>query len=511
MALEQQGRRRSGRRAGSRIEQCAARLPRLELPWKPLDILSDETLQGVIAGAMEILEEAGLEIRSARARAIYKKHGCLVDEDSQIVRMGRDIVMSLLRQAPESFVIHARDPDLDLHVGGNVINFAPMHGAPHVSDLAGGRRYGTLQDFKDVSRLNAALGVNHFRTAVLVEPIDLPVPERHLDIYRTHAETAASVWAARGLGRVPAEDALALSAVEHGTSLDNLAERPTLLTVTNVNSPRRVDEEILENLIVMAEHGQCVCITPFTLMGAMAPITLPGALVQQTAEGVGIIALVQMVRPGCPSVLGTFTSNVDMKTGSPAFGTPEFVLATLAGAQIGRALRLPVRAGAPCGSPAPDAQAAYETSFSLWAAIMGGCHLITHTTGWIENGLTVSLEKIVIDAEMLRSWATILAPRKISDGDFALDAIKATPPGGHYFGAEHTLARYETAFWRPVLSSWANFENWRDAGAKDATTRAHDIAKRLIAEYSPPQLTPAVAEAIDEFVARRRAELRSRD
>ena len=507
--MQSEARRRSGRRSAGNAGPALPPFGRLRLPWKPLEALTAESLDRILDGAYEVLEDAGLEIRSAHARAIYKRNGCLVDEGTGIVRMGRDVVKEQIGRAPRSFILHARNPARDLHVGGDVINFAPMHGAPHVSDLAGGRRYGTLKDFRDVSRLNAALGVNHFRTAVLVEPIDVPVPERHLDIYRTHIETADSVWAARGLGRTAAEDALAMSAIEHGITVDKLAERPRLLTITNVNSPRRVDEELLANAIVMAEHGQCVCITPFTLMGAMAPITLAGALVQQTAEALGFIALVQMVRPGCPSVISAFTSNVDMRSGAPAFGTPEFVIANLAGCQVARAIGLPVRAGAPCSSPAPDAQAAYETSFSLWSAIMGGCHLITHTTGWLENGLTVSLEKIVIDAEILRSWAAILAPRSFCEADLALDAIKSTPPGGHHFGTEHTLARYETAFWRPALSTWAGFENWRDAGARNATERAHDIAMRLIAEYSPPALDPAIAEALDGYVARRRVALKS--
>jgi trimethylamine--corrinoid protein Co-methyltransferase len=282
---------------------------------------------------------------------------------------------------------------------------------------------------------------------------------------------------------------------------------PTLLTVTNVNSPRRVDEEILDNILVMAEHGQCVCITPFTLMGAMAPVTLAGAMMQQTAEALAIAALVQMVRPGCPTVLGMFTSNIDMRTGSPAFGTPENVRATLAGAQIGRRLKLPVRTSPPNSSPVVDAQAAYETAFSLWAAVMSHSHLVMHACGWLEGGLSASMEKIVVDAEMLRGWAELMKPLAFDDDELALDAVKEVPAGGHFFGSPHTLARYETAFWRPLLSDWSNYENWRDAGAKDATQRASALWKKLRDDYVAPPLDPSVKEAVDAYVARRREEI----
>jgi trimethylamine--corrinoid protein Co-methyltransferase len=306
---------------------------------------------------------------------------------------------------------------------------------------------------------------------------------------------------------VQAEDAIAMSALEHGCTVEALAARPTLLSVTNVNSPRRVDEEILDNIMVMARHGQCVVITPFTLMGAMAPVTLAGALVQQTAEALGIVALCQLVRPGAPCVMGGFTSNVDMRTGSPAFGTPEYVNAALATAQIGRRFRLPVRTSAVNASPAVDAQSTYETAFSLQAAILSHSHLINHAAGWLEGGLSASFEKIVVDAEMLRAWAEMLKPIEFDDDDLAVDAIRGVEPGGHFFGTPHTLARYEKAFHRPLLSDWSNFENWKDAGARDATHRATETWKRLLQEYTPPPLDPAVREAIDEYVARRAAEL----
>ena len=360
--------------------------------------------------AFRILEEAGLEIRSPEAREVYRSAGALVDEETQMVRLGRDIVEAQLAHAPERFVLHARNPERHLHVGDNVVNFGPVHGAPNISDRERGRRYGDIEGFRNILRLTHTLGILHWQGGIVVEPVDVPVAIRHLATYQAHIECADIVWAARGVGGVQAQDAIAMSAIEHGCTIEQLAARPTLMTVTNVNSPRRVDAEILDNIMVMARHGQCVVITPFTLMGAMAPVTLAGALVQQTAEAMGIVALCQMLRPGTPCVMGGFTSNVDMRTGSPAFGTPEYVNAIMASAQIGRRLKLPVRTSAVNASPVVDAQSTYETAFSLQAAILSHSHLINHAAGWLEGGLSASLEKIVVDAELLRNWAEILKP-----------------------------------------------------------------------------------------------------
>jgi trimethylamine--corrinoid protein Co-methyltransferase len=480
-----------------------APLPRLAVPWAPLEILSTEQVERILIAAYRILEEAGIEIRSPAARAVYLRHGATVEEESQIVRLGRDVVEAHLAHAPERFTLRARNRQRDLQVGGNIVNFGPVNGAPNISDLERGRRYGDLEAFRNILRLTHALGILHWQGGIVVEPVDVPVPVRHLATYQAHIECSDIVWAARGVGGVQAEDAIAMSAIEHACSIEELATTPTLMTVTNVNSPRRVDEEILDNIMVMARHGQCVVITPFTLMGAMAPITLAGALVQQTAEAMAIVALCQMLRPGTPCVLGGFTSNVDMRTGSPAFGTPEYVHAVLAGAQIGRRLKIPVRTSAVNSSPVVDAQSTYETAFSLQAAILSHSHLINHAAGWLEGGLAASLEKIVVDAELLRQWAAILKPVHFSDDDLAVDAIKGVGAGGHFFGAAHTLARYETAFYRPLLSDWSNFENWTEAGARNATQRATDIWKKMLAEYVAPPLDASVKEAIDAYAARR--------
>ena len=500
-------RRRERTRAARTTGPSLAPLPRLSNPWPPLEILSAEQVERIVDAAYRVLEEAGLEIRSAEAREYYRRAGALVDEATEMVRMGRELVEAQLAHAPERFVLHSRDPGRHLHVGDNIVNFGPISGAPNLSDMESGRRYGDLEGFRNILRLTHTLGVLHWQGGIVVEPVDVPVPVRHLQIFQAHIEYANIVWAARGVGGVQAYDAIAMSAIEHGCSIEELASRPTLLTVTNVNSPRRVDAEILDCIMVLARHGQCVVITPFTLMGAMAPITLAGALVQQTAEALGVITLLQLVRPGAPCVMGCFTSNVDMRTGSPAFGTPEYVHAVIASAQIGRRLKLPVRTSAVNASPVVDAQSTYETAFSLQAAVLSHSHLINHACGWLEGGLTASYEKVVVDAELLRNWAAILKPVQFSDDDLAVEAIKEIPVGGHFFGSSHTLARYETAFYRPLLSDWSNFENWQDAGSRTATQRATALWKKLLAEYVPPPIDPAVKEAIVAYVARRTEEI----
>jgi trimethylamine--corrinoid protein Co-methyltransferase len=257
--------------------------------------------------------------------------------------------------------------------------------------------------------------------------------------------------------------------------------------------------------MALARAGQAAIITPFTLSGAMAPSTLAGALALQNAEALGVIAFAQMVRPGAPVLYGAFTSNVDMKSGAPAFGTPEYTRAALAGGQLARRYKLPYRSSNACAANAVDAQAAYESEMSIWGAVMGHANLVKHGAGWMEGGLVSSYEKLMVDAEILQMLAEFLQPLAVNDDTLALDAIGQVPPGGHFFGADHTIARYETAFYAPILSDWRNFETWREAGSLDTARRANALWKKLLAEFQPPVLDPAVTEALDDYVARRKA------
>jgi trimethylamine--corrinoid protein Co-methyltransferase len=263
---------------------------------------------------------------------------------------------------------------------------------------------------------------------------------------------------------------------------------------------------MIEGLTFLAEHGQAVIVTPFTLSGAMAPATLAGALALQNAEALGVIAYTQMVRPGAPAIYGCFTSNVDMKSGAPAFGTPEYTRAAMAGGQLARRYNLPYRSSNCCSANAVDAQAAYESCMSLWGAVMGGANMVKHAAGWMEGGLVASYEKMILDAEILQTMAEALQPFAVDDDALGLDAIREVGPGGHFFGAAHTLARYETAFYTPMLSDWRNFETWREAGGLTAAQRANAIWKQILAEYIPPAIDPGIDEALREYVTRRREE-----
>lgn len=281
---------------------------------------------------------------------------------------------------------------------------------------------------------------------------------------------------------------------------------PSLHTVVNSNSPLRIDGPMLEGLIEMARHNQVMILTPFTLSGAMAPATLAGALALQNAEALAGLAFAQMVNPGTPVVYGGFTSNVDMKSGAPAFGTPEYTRAALAGGQLARRYKIPYRSSNANASNIVDAQAAYESQMSLWGAVMGHANIVIHGMGWLEGGLCASFEKMIVDAEMLQMMAEFLQPLEVSEETLGLDAIAEVGPGGHFFGSPHTLARYENAFYAPMLSDWRNFETWEEAGSQNATQRANELYKRILVDFEPPPLDPAIREELDDFVARRKHE-----
>ena len=469
-----------------------------------MDILSEEGLLRIVDAAFRLLEEAGLEFRSSRALEILKRNGADVDEPSQMVRMGREVVSHFVGLAPERFDVHARNPQHDTVMGGRRLNFNTVGSPPNVSDLVRGRRPGTYADLCDLIKLNHALGVIHLAGGAVVEPLDLPVPTRHLEnIYALLRYTDRPIMA-RTVSRFRAEDAIDMAAIARGVTREEMKSQPSVLTSFNVNSPRRVDEELLDGLMCFAEFGQVNMVTPFTLAGAMAPVTVAGALVEQTAEALGVIAFTQMVKAGAPVMFGGFTSNVDMKSGAPAFGTPEYVKATLAGGQIARHFRLPYRASNVNASNAVDAQSTYESGMSLMACVLGHVHMVHHGLGWLEGGLTASFEKTVVDAEMIRAWAETLKPIALDDESLAVEAIKTVAPGGHFFGSPHTLERFETAFYAPILSDWRNFQAWEIDGAKSATQRAHEIFKRLVAEYEAPPMDPAIDEALNAHMVKRK-------
>jgi trimethylamine--corrinoid protein Co-methyltransferase len=289
-----------------------------------------------------------------------------------------------------------------------------------------------------------------------------------------------------------------------GMSAEEMAQKPALFAIINTNSPLQLDSPMAEGLIEMSGAGQVVCITPFTLAGAMAPVTLAGTLTQQNAEALAGITLTQIVRPGAPVVYGAFSSNVDMKTGSPAFGTPEYAKAAQASGQLARRYGLPLRSSNVTSANVVDAQSTYESAMALWGAITGHANIIVHAAGWLEGGLTASFEKLIVDAEMLQMMSEYLRPIEVNDETIALDAIAEAGAGGHFFGVEHTMSRYETAFYQPFLGEQRNFETWEEAGAIDTQARANRIWKQLLRDYEQPPLDPAIDEELTAYVTQRK-------
>ena len=504
--------RDGGRRGRKRRAPAGTTVPRL--PWRqlrntlpPVEPLSADQVEAIHLASVRVLAEAGIKITDSEARSILKTAGAEVDETTEMVCFDPALVEALVAKGPSEYTVTARNPGRSVRVGGNAINFSPVGGPSFVSDLDRGRRAGTLAEMQDFTKLIQSFDVIHMTGVSPFEPLDLPPQTRHLDSYLTAIRYTDKCWAGWLLGAGRARDALEMAAILHGIPVERLSERPLVSGNINSNSPRLIDGPMCQGLMTFARAKQPVVVTPFTLAGAMAPATIAGALVEQNAEALAGLALIQAVSPGAPMVYGGFTSNVDMKTGAPAFGTPEQTKATQATGQLARRYRLPFRSSNTTAANCVDAQAAYESQMSLWGTITGHANLVFHGAGWLEGGLTASFEKLVLDAEMLQMLAEYLRPIETDADSLAVEAIENTPPAGHYFGSEHTLARYETAFYQPLLSDWRNFETWHEDGARDATTRANAIWKQLLRDYEAPPLDPAVSEQLEDYAARRRLEI----
>jgi trimethylamine---corrinoid protein Co-methyltransferase len=504
-------RRRQGGRARRVDASRIAQLPWSEVinPYPPMEVLSADQVEAIHLTSLRILENLGMEVMSPRALAVLKAQGADVDGASRIVRLDRGLIEAALKSAPASFTLTPRNPAKRLTFGGSRIHFGLVAGPPNVHDCERGRRPGNYQDYCDFIRLAQHFNAVHLIGNQVCAPIELPAATRHLDTYRANLKYSDQVFHCTAIGAGRALDGIRMMAIARGLDLEQIAASPGVVTIISVNSPRRFDEAMSDGLLAMAEHGQAVVVTPFTLMGAMAPVSLAAALAQQNAEALFGVVLAQMVRPGTPVMYGAFTSNVDMRSGAPAFGTPENAKANIASGQLARRYRLPYRTSNASASNAADAQGAYETQMSLWGAILGHGNLVYHAAGWQEGGLTASFEKFVLDVEMLQMMIEFLKPIVVNEQELGFEAIEGVPTGGHFFGEPHTMERYEHAFYRPMVSNWQNYENWQLGGGKDATQRATEIWKQALKEYEEPALDPAVHEALDAYVVKRRAEIGS--
>ena len=504
--------RATRRRERQQRREKASQIPRL--PWRnltnpypPIEVLSADQVEAIHTASLRVLSEIGIKVLGTDARQRMAAAGAEVNDDDRMVRCDPDMVAEFMALAPSSFSIKARNPAKSITLGGNHINFGPVGGPSFVTDLDRGRRAGTFAEMCDFTKVLQSLDIIHLGGIGSFEPMDLPAETRHLDRNYAAVTLHDKVWSANLLGGYRARDALEMQCIVHGIEYEDLPNHVVTMGNINTNSPRQLDGNMSAGLTELALAGQPVVVTPFTLLGAMAPTTIAGALTQQNAEALFGMMLCQIIRPGTPVVYGGFTSNVDMKSGAPAFGTPEYVKATQAGAQLARRYNVPFRSSSTNASNVVDAQAAYESEMSIWAAVMGHSNLIFHAGGWLEGGLTASFEKLIIDAEMLQMMAEYLTPVIVDEDTLALDAIAEVEPGGHFFGATHTLARFETAFYEPIVSDWQNFESWEEAGALTATQRANTVWKQLLAEYEPPPLDPGIREALEEYVTRRKAEI----
>ncbi len=472
----------------------------------PTEVVSADELESIHLGSLTILERIGMEFLCPESRSIMRAAGADVDEQSMRVRFPRELVESSIAHAPSEFTLHSWNPERNVHIGGNWMTFATVASTPHYIDRNGVRKAGDREGFRDLLKLAQMLDVIHYIGGYPVEPIDLHASVRHLLASHDILTMTDKGLHCYSLGRQRNIDCMEMVRLARGVDQATLDREPSLCTVVNTNSPLRLDVPMAQGMIEFAHHNQPVIVTPFTLAGAMAPITLAGALAQQNAEALAGVTFLQIVNPGAPALYGGFTSNVDMQSGAPAFGTPEYVRTAMIGGQLARRYGIPYRSSNVSAANSLDAQAAYESVFALWGAIMGGVNFLMHGAGWMEGGLHASLEKMILDADLLQMVAAMLEPVVVDDATLAIDTIEEVGPGGHFFGTAHTQARFRDAFYKPMLSDWRNYESWEEAGSPTADQKASQLVTRFLDAYEPPQMDQSRREELDEFVARRVAE-----
>ncbi|MGE4594338.1 MAG: trimethylamine methyltransferase family protein, partial [Gammaproteobacteria bacterium] len=466
-------------------------------------IFSEDEIESIHQASLTVLRNTGMDIQSPRAVEILRSAGADVDPDGQRVRFDSDFIMEKISTTPSEFTLHGRHAERHVNVGGRSVVYSIVASTPNVSDLDRGRIPGNFEDYCNLIRLGEHLNTVHAHGGYPVEPCDVDVSIRHLKAVSAMARLSTKPLHGYALGSERMLDAIEIVRISRGIDEATLMREPSLTTVVNANSPLVYDKALLEGAIEMALRNQPVIYTPFTLAGAMAPITIAGALVQQNAEALAGLAFHQCVKPGAPAIYGSFTSNVDMKSGAPAFGTPEYTQATIASGQLARKYNIPLRASNANASNAPDEQATYESQMSLWACLLGQVNWVKHGLGWIEGGLCASYEKLILDAEMIQMMMAFMQPAKINESTLAVKTIAEVGPANHFFGAAQTMENYETAFYSPLLSDWRNFESWQEAGSKTATQRANKIWKQMLKDYEEPKLEHSIEDELSAFVEKR--------
>ena len=497
--------RRSKRGAsptGKRESARKTNYSQLKNPFAPVPLFSEDRIEAIHETSLRVLEELGIKVLLPEARELYRKAGAVVHDDTNMVHIGREIIEATLATAPKSFEMVAGRPEHNLTMELGSLTIQTGGAAPHANDLVRGRRPGSLQDYTELTRLTQKFDALHMLNP-LVEAQDIPIHVRHYAVTRTQLTVGDKLPFIFSRGTPQVRDAFEMIRIARGVSEEDFSKSVYTWTIVNTNSPRVLDVPMAQGLIDFARAGQMSIVTPFCLMGAMAPISIAGALTLSHAEALAGIALVQLAKPGAPVCYGSFQSNVDMKSGAPVFGTPEHFKATLAAGQMARKLGLPWRAGGGSAGNCNDAQAAHETQMSVWGAVLAGATIIIHAAGWLEGGLTVHYEKLITDMEAMQVFAELCANTPSDDAELAFDAIADVAPSGHFFATGHTMERYQTAFYEPLVADWSNFGTWTERGSKDVNERATALWQRMLAEEDEVFLDPARTEELDAFIAKR--------
>lgn len=499
--------RGAGPRRRSRVAKTSkpTRNPRYRQITNSLGLtepFSDDQIAAIHSEALRVLQELGIRVLLPEGRDYFKQAGASVDDETGMVYIGKEIVEAALETAPKSFTLRgAPSADRDLPFGGRSLVFGPGAGCPNASDLARGRRPGTLRDFIELTKLTQSFDVMGLNVPI-VEPQDVPLRNRHYATLRAQLQLSDKPPFIFARGRAQVEQGFEAIRLARGLSQQEFESHVWATTVINSNSPRQLDIPMTQGIIDYARYKQVTIMTPFCLSGAMAPITIPGALLLSHAEALAGITLAQIVRAGAPVVYGAFSSNVHMKSGAPVFGTPEHIKTNFGAGQLARYVNLPWRSGGGTAAPWPDVQADYETQMSVWGSVLAGANLIYHAAGWLEGGLTLSYEKFITDLELLQTLAELANPIPFNDDELGFDAIAAVPPGGHFFATEHTMQRFATQFYEPKVSDWSNFGQWQENGAVEATQRALGIWQQTLDGFQEPKLDEAaIGQALDYMQA----------